>query len=297
MKEGGIKMKKIFMLIILISLFTLSCKDCGEENPVIPEDDGIRWEQITGNLAYMEGSILHFIDTDSHTVKKLGSTNLTNLKWNKSASLITGIRFEDDSTYSLEGIDLNGIHSVINNSLGTKFYDWLPDGRLVTINAEGYLLIDDSTLINQPFNPISGLACSPDGNKIVVSTDNLIENILLEIDINNLSQITIESSVNIFEPDFEQPIYSLESEKVLYVTYTHVFRLLDPDLHQYRVWSIEKFELGAGKDICRSDNLQRILYTKVNASNGRIIGLYSLDITNGDSVELIKGAHTPVWIY
>lgn len=290
-------MKKIVYIIILISFVTLSCS----ENCVIPDepipDDGISWEQINGRLAYLKGNILYLLDADSGSVKSLGATNLTNLKWNKSASLITGIRFNEDSTYSLEGIDLNGTHAVINNSLSTKYYDWLPDGRLVNFSVGGKLLINNEVLIDRIFNPISGLACSPDGNKIVISTDNLIENILLEIDINSLEQRIIERSVNIFEPDFEQPVYSLESDKVLYVTYTVVIRLFDPALHQYRVWSTTKLELGAGKDICRSDNLQRILYTKVDASNARLIGVYSLDITNGDSVELVKEGHTPVWIY
>jgi hypothetical protein len=290
-------MKAHFFIIILISFCTLSCS----ENCVIPDeptpDDGISWEQISGKIAYVKGNILYLLDADSGSVQSLGTTNLTNLKWNKTLSQITGIRFSDDSTYTLEAIDLDGNHSILNSSLISKYYDWLPDGRLVNFSVGGKLLINNEVLIDRIFNPISGLACSPDGNKIVISTDNLIENILLEIDINSLEQRIIERSVNIFEPDFEQPVYSLESDKVLYVTYTVVIRLFDPALHQYRVWSTTKLELGAGKDICRSDNLQRILYTKVDASNARIIGVYSLDIINGDSIELIMEGYSPIWIY
>lgn len=288
-------MQKIISMMILASLFILSCSN---EEVVTPEvDDGISWEQITGKIAYQRGNVLYLIDGDSNSVKSLSATNLTNLKWNKTTGTITGIRFINDSTYSLEGIDLDGNSSVISSALSSKFYDWLPDGRLVTITAEDYLLIDGSTLLNQTFNPVFGLAVSPDGKKIVVSTDNVAENYLLEIDINNLSQTIIERNLNLFDPNFEQPVYSLESDKVLYMTYKLIVRLFDPALKQYRVWSIPKIELGAGKDPCRSDNLQKILYTKVNSSNAANIGIYSMDIGTGNSVELIRGGSSPVWIY
>jgi hypothetical protein len=287
-------MKNIIKLIILISLFTLSC---GEENVLIPEDDGITWEQITGKLAFLKGNVLYLIDADTGSVKTLGVTNLTNLKWNKTLNQITGIRFINYSTYSLEGVNLDGTHTVLNNTLSTKYYDWLPDGRLVTMSAEGKVLIDGSILINQSFVTLFGMVCSPDGKKIVVSTDNIIENLLVEIDINSLDQRIVERNSNILELDFLQPVYSLESDKVIYVTYEYEFRLLDPPLRKYRVWSMPKIQLGAGKDPCRSDNLQRILYTKVTTGRASIIGIYSMDITDGNSVELIKGAHAPIWIY
>jgi hypothetical protein len=286
--------KKISILIILISFLIPTCKN---ENPVVQEDDGISWEQITGIIAYVKGNVLYYLDSNTKSVKSLSGINLTNLKWNKTAGKITGIRFINDSTYALDGIDLTGNYSVINDKLNSKYYDWLPDGRLVTISKEDKLTIGGEILLDQKFNPVFGLACSPNGEKLVISTDNLFKNLLLEIDINSLEQRTLESNSNLFDPNFEQPIYSLESDKVFYVTYTFVFRLLDPSLHKYRVWSMPKRELGAGKDICRSDNLQRIFYTKVDASNARIIGIHSIDIYNGDTVELIKGGHTPVWIY
>jgi len=288
-------MKQIIRLIIILSLFTLSCS---EDNPVESQiDDGITWEQITGKLAYLKGNVLYIIDADTGSIKNLGVTNLTNLKWNKTLSQITGIRFINDSTYSLEGVNLDGSHTVLNNTLSTKYYDWLPDGRLVTMSAEGKVLIDGSILINQRFVTLFGMACSPDGKKIVVSTDNIIENLLVEIDINTLSQRIVERNSNILELDFLQPVYSLESDKVIYVTYEFVFKLLDPSLHKYRVWSMPKIQLGAGKDPCRSDNLQRILYTKVTTGRASIIGIYSMDIEDGNTVEVIKGGHTPIWIY
>jgi hypothetical protein len=287
--------KKIFNLIILLSLFTLSC---AEDNIVDSQiDDGITWEQITGKLAYLKGNVLYIIDADTGSIKNLGVTNLTNLKWNKTLSQITGILFINDSTYSLDGVNLDGSHTVLNNTLSTKYYDWLPDGRLVTMSAEGKVLIDGSILINQSFVTLFGMACSPDGKKIVVSTDNIIENLLVEIDINTLNQKIVERSSNILELDFLQPLYSLESDKVLYVTFTSRFTLFDGTFKYYRVWSMPKLQLGAGKDPCRSDNLQRILYTKVYPSRASIIGIYSMDITDGNSVELIKGGHTPIWIY
>lgn len=288
-------MKHIFHLIIIISLFTLSCGDCGEENVLTPEeDDGIAWEQITGKFAYLSGNALYLLDANLKSVKSLGATNLTNLKWNKTISKITGIRLIDDSTYSLEGIDLNGNHSVINNSLFTMYYDWLPDGSLVTFSKDNKLIIDGIILLDQTFDPLFGLACSPDGEKIVVSTDNILENYLLEIDINSLEQSIIERNSNIFDPNLTQLVYSLESNKVVYATFAH-----EPigDDKYYRIWITTKILLGAGKDPCRSDNLQRILYTNVNWYTGRTIGVYSINIDGGDSVELIEGAHTPIWIY
>jgi len=218
-------MKNIFYLIILLSLFTLSCGDCVKETIVATEDedDGISWDQITGKLAYLYGNAIYLLDADLGSVKTLGATNLTDLKWNKTSSKITGIRFNNDSTYSLEGIDLNGNRSILNDTLSTKYYDWLPDGRLVTISAKGNLLIDGTILINETFNPVFGLACSPDGNKIVVSTDNLLENYLLEIEINSLDQRIIDRNSNLLEPNFLQPIYSLESDKVLYLKIIYEF--------------------------------------------------------------------------
>ena len=80
-------MKKLFHILILLSLFTLSCS---EDNPVESQiDDGITWEQITGKLAYLKGNVLYIIDADTGSVKSLGSTNLTNLKWNKTLNQIS----------------------------------------------------------------------------------------------------------------------------------------------------------------------------------------------------------------
>jgi elongation factor P hydroxylase len=287
-------MKNLYYTIILLSFITLSC---GEDNPVVPEDDGIRWGQITGNFAYLKGSVLHLIDTKSRSVKSLGLTNLANLKWNNSVSKITGIRCNNDSTYSLEGIDLDGNHSIINNELSTKYYDWLPDGRLVTITDMGKIQIEGTDILNQTFNTVFGLACSPNGKKIVVSTDNILENYLVEIDINSLNQQILERNSNILDPNFDQPVYSLESDKVFYVTYVFTFRFLDPSIHDNSVWSIPKKELESGRDPCRADNLERILYTKVTSVSADIIGIYSVDTDGGDSVELIRGGHTPIWIY
>ncbi len=290
-------MKKLFVLCVLILFSALSCSYESGVEPDVNEDDGISWEQITGNIAFVKGNILYYLDANAKSVKSLSGINLVNLKWNKTAGKITGIRFINDSTYSLEGIDLTGDYSVINGKLNSKYYDWLPDGRLVTISKEYKITIGGEILLDQTFDPVFGLACSPNGEKIVISTDNIIENYLLEIDINSLSQKILETNSNLFDPNFEQPIYSLESDKVLYVTYTYVFRLIDPSLHKYRVWSMPERELGAGKDIFRSDNLQRILYTKVDASFGKIIGVYSMDINDGNTVELIKEGRTPIWIY
>lgn len=289
-------MKKTSFVVAaaLISFFALSCKDCGEENPIIQEDDGINWDQITSQFAYLKGNTIYLLDLELQTEKRLSSTNLTNLKWNKTAGKITGIRFINDSTYSLDGIDLNGNYSVINDNMNSKYYDWLPDGRLVTISKEEKITIDGDILLEETFNPVFGLACSPNGGKIVISTDNILENYLLEININSLEQSVIESNSNIFDPNMTHLVYSLESDKVIYGTYAP-----EPigDDKYYRIWVTPKILLGAGKDPCRSDNLQRILYTGVYWYTGSTIGIYSIDLEGGNSVELIRDASSPIWIY
>lgn len=287
-------MKKIFNLLIVLLLLSICCS----ENCVDPEeptpDDGISWDQITGRLAYLKGNILYLLDADSGSVKTLGATNLTNLKWNKTAGKITGISFINDSTYSLESIDLNGNHDIINNKLSTSYYDWLPDGRLVTFSTEGNLLIDGVVLLNQKFDPVFGMACSPDGNKIVVSTDNILENYLLEIDINTLSDRIIERNSNLLEPNYLQPIYSLESDKVLYLK---IIYELQGDGWYYYLMTFPNIKLGRGKDPCRSNNLRKILYTNILKRGSTNIGIYSMDIEDGNSVELIRSATSPIWIY
>ena len=286
-------MKKIFKIIILLSLFTLSC---GDENPVVTEDDGIVWENIKGKLAFKREGSIYLIDGDSTSLKNLGLANLRNLKWNKSGSQITGVFYINDSTYSLEGIDLDGNRSILNNALGTEYYDWLPDGRLVTISGEGKLIVNGTILLSQTFVTVFGLACSPDGKKIVVSTDNILENYLLEIDINSLDQSIIERNVNLFEPNFLQPNYSLGSDKVFYVTYK-ILTDINGQHDKFHLWSIQKIQLDFGKDPCRSDNINEILYTKVYEYNGRTIGIYSMNIADSNSVELIRGGYEPVWVY
>ena len=283
-------MKTIIQIIIIISFFIFSCSK--EENPTIPEDDGIRWDLISGKLAYIRQDILYIVDGDSGTVKSLGSTNLTNLKWNKPLGQITGTRFTGSSTYSLEGIELNGNCSILKERLSTKYYDWFPDGRLVTISTEGKVLIDDIALSIPPFFTFFGLGCSPDGNKIVVSTDNILENILLEIEINTLSQRVVKRSPNLLEPNFLQPVYSSESDKVFYVTVTHDY--IGGGTY-YSLWSDIKLE--SGKDPCRSDDSQKIFFTNLIGYWAGLDGIYLIDIEYGEPIEIINYAHSPVWIY
>ena len=179
---------------MLIIFSVLSCSYESSVEPDVNEDDGISWEQITGNIAFIKGNILYYLDANAKAVKSLGGINLVTLKWNKTAGKITGIRLINDSTYSLDGIDLTGNYSVINDKLNSKYYDWLPDGRLVTISKADKITIGGEILLDQTFDPVFGLACSPNGEKIVISTDNILENYLLEININSLEQSIIESN-------------------------------------------------------------------------------------------------------
>lgn len=284
-------MKSIYKLLIVISTLTLSYS-C--EESVAPEDDGISWEHITEKIAYVKGKFLYYLDPETKSIINLGATDLTNIKWNKTTERITGIISINDSTNSLQAITLDLKHSVINNSMHTAFYDWLPDGRLVTISNEDKITIDGDMLLDQRFKPVFGLACSPDGKKVVVSTDNILENYLLEIDINSLSQRIVERNLNLFDPNFEQPIFTMDGVKVIYMT--QIFELPDLD-YNYYLKSIPNTFLGRGIDPCRSNNSNRILYTYKFRSISKKIGIHSLDIKTGNSVELIKDAHTPVWIY
>jgi len=285
--------KKILYLIILISLYTISCS---YEGGVAPEDDGIAWQQITGKIAYVKGKFLYYLDSESRSVVSLGATNLTNIKWNKTTEEITGIIIVNDSTYSLEAITLDLKRSVINNALNTEYYDWMPDGRLVTISNKYKITIDGDLLLDQTFNPVFGLACSPDGRKIVISTDNIAENYLLEIDIKSLEQRIIERNLNLFNPNFEQPIYSLDNDKVFYMTFT-----VEWDINgfhdRYKIWSTYQIELEYGKYPSRSNNSHYILFTKVYHYNGKTIGIYKMNIETGNSVELVRGGYESVWIY
>jgi hypothetical protein len=284
-------MKSLFKLLITISTLTL-LYSCDES--VAPEDDGISWEHITGKIAYLKGKFLHYLDPEKRSVVNLGATNLTNIKWNNITEKITGIITTNDSTYSLEAITLDLKHSVINNALNTEYYDWLPDGRLVTISDEDKITIDGNVLLNQKFNPVFGLACSSDGEKIVISTDNIAENYLLEIDINSLSQRIVERNLNLFDPNFEQPIFTTDGAKVIYMT--QIYELPDFD-YNYYLKSIPNTFLGRGIDPCRTNNSNSILYTYKFSSLSKKNGIHSLDIETGNSVELIKDAHTPVWMY
>jgi hypothetical protein len=285
--------KKILYLNILIILYTISCS---YEGGVAPEDDGISWEYISGKIAYIKGKFLYYLDPETRSVINLGATNLTNIKWNKTTEEITGIVTVNDPTYSLEAITLDLKHSVINNSMHTEYYDWMPDGRLVTISKEDKITIDGDVLLDQTFNPVFGLACSPDGNKIVISTDNLIENLLLEIDINSLNQRIVERNLNLFDPNFEQPIYSLDNDKVFYMTFT-----VEWDINgfhdRYKIWSTSQIELEYGKNPSRLKKSHYILITKVYHYNGKTIGIYQINIETGNSVELVRGGHESVWIY
>lgn len=286
-------MKSLFKLLITISTLIL-LYSCDES--VAPEDDGISWEHITEKIAYVNGRFLYYLDPETKSVVNLGATDLTNIKWNKTREKITGIITINDSTYSLQAISLDLKHSVIKNSLHTEYYDWMPDGRLVTISNKDKITIDGDVLLDQKFNPVFGLACSPDGEKVVVSTDNILENYLLEIDIKTLDQRIIERNLNLFDPNFEQPIYSPDNDKVFYMTFK-----VEWDINgfhdRYKIWSTSHIELEYGKNPSRSNSSQNILFTKVYHYNGKTIGIYKMNIATGNSVELVRGGDESVWIY
>jgi len=225
-------MKKIKIILIIISITFSYCSK--EDQIIVPEvadpfsefEAGIiRWDKITGKIAYKKYNVneeittLFLADKTTRTVRNLGICNLSNLKWNNSAKEITGTEGN-----SLQAYDLNGNHSVLG-FYNFKDYDWLPDGRITYITSPGYVYIEFSKLIDERFNP-KGIACSPDGKKIVVSNrDGDTTAQLIEIDIATGDKriLITESDDSLGQIVYLDPVYSPDSKKVLFVRFHDVY--------------------------------------------------------------------------
>ncbi len=225
-------MKKIKIILIIISITFSYCSK--EDQILVPEvadpfsefEAGIiRWDKITGKIAYKKYNVneeittLFLADKTTRTVRNLGICNLSNLKWNNSAKEITGTEGN-----SLQAYDLNGNHSVLG-FYNFKDYDWLPDGRITYITSPGYVYIEFSKLIDERFNP-KGIACSPDGKKIVVSNrDGDTTAQLIEIDIATGDKriLITESDDSLGQIVYLDPVYSPDSKKVLFVRFHDVY--------------------------------------------------------------------------
>ncbi|MCH8034094.1 MAG: hypothetical protein IH950_10125 [Bacteroidetes bacterium] len=222
-------MKKIKIILIIISITFSYCSK--EDQIIVPEvadpfsefEAGIiRWDKITGKIAYKKYNVneeittLFLADKTTRTVRNLGICTLSNLKWNKAAKEITGTEGN-----SLQAYDLNGNHYELDvpSAFHYKYYDWLPDGRITHISYLGQLYIEDSKIIDEKFNA-QGMACSPDGKKIVVSNrDNDTTAQLIEIDIATGEKriLITESDDSLRQIFYLEPVYSPNSEKVLFV--------------------------------------------------------------------------------
>jgi len=228
-------MKKIKIILIIISITFISCSK--ENQILVPEaadpfsefEAGIiRWDKIIGKIAYKkynankEITTLFLADKTSRTVRNLGICAMSNLKWNKAGNEITGTE-----GFSFQAYDLNGNHYTLGvpSAFNYKYYDWLPDGRITHISYLGNVYIEGSKVIDERFNP-KGIACSPDGKKIVVSNrDGDTTAQLIEIDI-----VTGDKRILITESDdslgqivYLDPVYSPDSKKVLFVRFHDVY--------------------------------------------------------------------------
>lgn len=234
-------MRSLFALVFLISFIFFSCSS--EDNPISQiqspskfinlEEEAklIPWNELSGKIAYVKYDTILLINCDERSIKKLAKKPLlSNMKWNNNGTMITGMRGEGYFTWYLEGIDLEGNKTELKTNLNFSNgnFDWLPDGRIVYWNIYNRkIIIEDEEL---PVEGLvrtggivlfNGLACSYDGQKIMVSTSTWdttqfttgIQ--LVEVDINTLSKQVITTSNSSFW--FGSIIYAPNDYRGLYI--------------------------------------------------------------------------------
>lgn len=303
-------MKKIKIILIIISITFSYCSK--EDQIIVPEvadpfsefEAGIiRWDKITGKIAYKKYNVneeittLFLADKTTRTVRNLGICNLSNLKWNNSAKEITGTEGN-----SLQAYDLNGNHYVLG-FYNFKDYDWLPDGRITYITDPGYVYIEFSKLIDEKFNA-QGIACSPDGKKIVVSnrdSDTSVQ--LIEIDI-----ATGDKNVLITDYDdskgqivYLEPVYSPDSKKVLFVRQWNV-SIGFPSYDLYITPNISFISQGLYPNPDWSPDGQRVMWSSVHIclfgcdDSDFYSEIYIMTVNGDNSGIAIPRGSNPLWI-
>lgn len=237
-------MKILLIILFFISILAVSCSK--ENNPILPpvppgkqinlaeEISLLPWNELSGKIAYVKYDTILLINCDERSIKKLARKPvLSNMKWNNNGTMITGMRLETSSNfiYYLEGIDLEGNKTELKTNLNFSNgnFDWLPDGRIVYWNIHNRkIIIEDEEL---PVEGLvrtgaivlfNGLACSYDGQKIMVSTSTWDSTQfttgmqLVEVDINTLSKQVMTTS-NSSWPWFGSIIYAPNDYRGLYI--------------------------------------------------------------------------------
>lgn len=283
---------KIMLIIISITFISLSCKDpILEPDPLEEEASLISWDKISGKVVYKKNNTLYLADKTSRTVKNLGKCYLFNLKWNKAGNEITGI-LDNNNEYSIEAYDLNGNNYELDepSSFSTGTYDWLPDGRLAHLTKLGFVYIENSKLIDHNFNAF-GMACSPDGKKIVVSGWNSSDSTeqLTEIDIATGGTSILESEKY---RGYSDPVYSPDSKKVLFVKSMYNW-FSGPT---YSLWITPDISLPrGGQNPNWSPDGQRIIY-RYTDSFLETTNIYTMTINGDNAGVAIPGGSNPLWI-
>ncbi len=299
-------MKKIKIILIIISITFSYCSK--EDQIIVPEvadpfsefEAGIiRWDKITGKIAYKKYNVneeittLFLADKTTRTVRNLGICNLSNLKWNNSAKEITGTEGN-----SLQAYDLNGNHYVLDvpSAFNYKYYDWLPDGRITYITDPGYVYIEFSKLIDEKFNA-QGIACSPDGKKIVVSnrdSDTSVQLIEIDIATGDKNVLKTEYDDSRGQIIYLEPVYSPDSKKVLFVRHWDF-----PSNDLYITPNISFTSNGLNPNPDWSPDGERVIWssTSVGLFGGeskRIIYIMTVNENNRE-VAIPRGSN-PLWI-
>lgn len=138
------------------------------------EINSIVWDKLCGRAVYSKNGKYLLMDTNNKRVKILGTADLFwTAKMNSDNTLLTGMQYNTTThKYNLMGIDFDGKKTQLCTSLDfdTPYFDWLPENRLVYIKQSGQVYIEETALNTDLILPFDDIACSPDGNKILVST-------------------------------------------------------------------------------------------------------------------------------
>ena len=284
-------MKVIPVLAIAILFTYVSCSDNITNPP--GGNSNIAWDKISGNIAYLYNDSLFLANKMTMSVKNLGSCSLNNLKFSHAFNLITGVilvNIDDVLKYTLEAYDLDGNHSEVDEpeTFGSNFYDWLPDGRLAHINQSGYVFINNFVPTIVTFNA-NGMACSPDGKKIVVANFDEADSIaeLIEIDI-----ATGDSSVLSMDRynHYSDPVYSPDSKKVLFVNN----RTNNLGNSVKDIFITPHTSLGiTGENPDWSPDGSKVIFSYIDIDGTHI---FVFDINENTSTEVIPGGKNPLWI-
>ena len=280
---------KVIPVIAIAILFTyVSCSD-NITNPA-GGNSNIVWDKISGNIAYQYNDSLFLADKTTRSVKNLGSCSLSHLKFSRAFDLITGISI-DTGIYSIEAYDLDGNHSEVDEPetfFDNFVYDWLPDGRLAHINQSGYVFINNFVPTIVTFNA-NGMACSPDGKKIVVAnfdeTDSTSELIEIDIATGDTSVLSMDRYNH-----YSDPVYSPDSKKVLFVN----SRTNNLGNSVKDIFITPHTSLGiTGENPNWSPDGSKVIFSSTDIG---VPHIFVFDINENTFTEVIPGGNYPLWI-